>query len=292
MDGGDLETFAAAIAEVAHWADAVNATDNTAARAHASNVAVAIALLALRRRAGSPGRLPRQEPTRLPGGHRRCRAARRRERLLPDGRRRDRRRRAGGAAGLRPRRSSARQRRLDDRRRPLPVRPSDRAGARPLHRSGREPRRAPVRLPAGAGPEEDRGRRTVPPAPDLLPPGAARGVRLRARARGTDLAGRDAPDDPARPRRARPRVRRRQGARYLGPGGDDRTRTPRTGRRGGRVRARARAGALRARASRRPRPPPRRLPAGRSARPASAPTSVIAPRSEREANAHRSPVSV
>jgi methylenetetrahydrofolate reductase (NADPH) len=45
VDGGDLETFAAAIEEVAHWADAVNATDNTAARAHASNVAVAIALL-------------------------------------------------------------------------------------------------------------------------------------------------------------------------------------------------------------------------------------------------------
>jgi methylenetetrahydrofolate reductase (NADPH) len=45
VDGGDLGTFAEAIAEVAHWADAVNATDNTAARAHASNVAVAIALL-------------------------------------------------------------------------------------------------------------------------------------------------------------------------------------------------------------------------------------------------------
>ena len=45
VDGGDLDTFAEAIAEVAHWADAVNATDNTAARAHASNVAVAIALL-------------------------------------------------------------------------------------------------------------------------------------------------------------------------------------------------------------------------------------------------------
>jgi methylenetetrahydrofolate reductase (NADPH) len=45
VDGGDLETFADLIAETAHWADAVNATDNTAARPHASNVAVAIALL-------------------------------------------------------------------------------------------------------------------------------------------------------------------------------------------------------------------------------------------------------
>jgi methylenetetrahydrofolate reductase (NADH) len=45
VDGGDLDTFADAIAEVAHWADAINSTDNTAARAHASNVAVAIALL-------------------------------------------------------------------------------------------------------------------------------------------------------------------------------------------------------------------------------------------------------
>ena len=45
VDGGDLGSFADAIAEVAHWADAINSTDNTAARAHASNVAVAIALL-------------------------------------------------------------------------------------------------------------------------------------------------------------------------------------------------------------------------------------------------------
>ena len=45
VDGGDLDRFADSIAEVARWADAVNATDNTAARAHASNVAVAIALL-------------------------------------------------------------------------------------------------------------------------------------------------------------------------------------------------------------------------------------------------------
>jgi methylenetetrahydrofolate reductase (NADPH) len=45
FDGGDLDAFAEAIDEVAHWADAINATDNTAAHAHASNVAVAIAIL-------------------------------------------------------------------------------------------------------------------------------------------------------------------------------------------------------------------------------------------------------
>jgi methylenetetrahydrofolate reductase (NADH) len=44
-DGGDLRAFSERLAEVAQWADAVNATDNTAAHAHASNVAVAIAIL-------------------------------------------------------------------------------------------------------------------------------------------------------------------------------------------------------------------------------------------------------
>ena len=44
VDGGDLESFAAAVEEAGRWADAVNATDNTAAHAHASNVAVAVAL--------------------------------------------------------------------------------------------------------------------------------------------------------------------------------------------------------------------------------------------------------
>jgi methylenetetrahydrofolate reductase (NADPH) len=47
FDGGDLDAFAGRVAEVARFADAVNATDNTAAHAHASNVAVAIALVRL-----------------------------------------------------------------------------------------------------------------------------------------------------------------------------------------------------------------------------------------------------
>jgi methylenetetrahydrofolate reductase (NADPH) len=45
VDGGDLQAFGGRIAEMASWVDAMNATDNTAAHAHASNVAVAIALV-------------------------------------------------------------------------------------------------------------------------------------------------------------------------------------------------------------------------------------------------------
>lgn len=44
IDGGTLEAFRERIAEMAHWVDAMNATDNTAAHAHASNVACAIAI--------------------------------------------------------------------------------------------------------------------------------------------------------------------------------------------------------------------------------------------------------
>ena len=45
VDAGPLETYHERIEEMAEWVDAMNATDNTAAHAHASNVAVAIALL-------------------------------------------------------------------------------------------------------------------------------------------------------------------------------------------------------------------------------------------------------
>lgn len=47
VDGGTVEAFGARVAEMAEFADAVNATDNPAAHAHASNVAVAIALIRL-----------------------------------------------------------------------------------------------------------------------------------------------------------------------------------------------------------------------------------------------------
>jgi methylenetetrahydrofolate reductase (NADPH) len=44
VDAGPLQAYQERIAEMASWVDAMNATDNTAAHAHASNVAVAIAL--------------------------------------------------------------------------------------------------------------------------------------------------------------------------------------------------------------------------------------------------------
>jgi methylenetetrahydrofolate reductase (NADPH) len=44
IDGGTLDDFGERIAEMAQWVDAMNATDNPAAHAHASNVAAAIAI--------------------------------------------------------------------------------------------------------------------------------------------------------------------------------------------------------------------------------------------------------
>ncbi len=44
IDAGTLESFTERISEMARWVDAMNATDNTAAHAHASNVACAIAI--------------------------------------------------------------------------------------------------------------------------------------------------------------------------------------------------------------------------------------------------------
>ena len=44
VDAGTLASFGERISEMARWVDAMNATDNTAAHAHASNVACAIAI--------------------------------------------------------------------------------------------------------------------------------------------------------------------------------------------------------------------------------------------------------
>ena len=44
IDGGGLDRFRGALAELAPHVDAINATDNPAAHAHASNVAIAIAI--------------------------------------------------------------------------------------------------------------------------------------------------------------------------------------------------------------------------------------------------------
>ena len=51
-------TFRDRIAELAPWVDAMNATDNTAAHAHASNVAVAIALAQAGVETDPAGRVP------------------------------------------------------------------------------------------------------------------------------------------------------------------------------------------------------------------------------------------
>lgn len=47
IDGGTLTDYEAKLAELAPWCDALNATDNTTAHAHASNVAMAIAMMRL-----------------------------------------------------------------------------------------------------------------------------------------------------------------------------------------------------------------------------------------------------
>ena len=47
IDSGGLDALEERIAEMARWVDAMNATDNPAARAHASNVSVAIGLVRL-----------------------------------------------------------------------------------------------------------------------------------------------------------------------------------------------------------------------------------------------------
>ena len=55
-----------------------------------------------------------------------------------------------------------------DRRGPLPVRPAGRSCAAALHRLRREPRSAAVRAPRRPGPQEGRRRGPLPPAPDLV----------------------------------------------------------------------------------------------------------------------------
>ena len=111
VDGGPLEAFHERIAEMAHVGGR-DERDRQHGRARSR--------LERRRRDRPParrgradhaGRLPRQEPARHPGGHRRRCAARRREHLLPDRGRRHRRRRARGDARVRPRRPAAHSRR-------------------------------------------------------------------------------------------------------------------------------------------------------------------------------------
>ena len=105
---------------------------------------------AARRRADHAGRLPRQEPARAAGRHRRRGAARRREHLLPDRRRRDRGRRAGGAPRLRPRRPAADRHRGRDRAR----RSTSRAArSSPRRTSSSAPSRTPARRRSPTAPQ-------------------------------------------------------------------------------------------------------------------------------------------
>ena len=155
-------------------------------------------------RADPPGRLPRQEPDRLPGGHRRRGVSRRREHLLPDRRRRHGRRRARGAASVRPRRPAADRGRDRPLAGPLPLGTPDRAGAGVVRRRRRERGRAADRAPRAAGGEEDPGRRALPAAPDLLPPGPARGLCPRTRGGQARRTGRAPARDRARQERPQP----------------------------------------------------------------------------------------
>ncbi len=201
IDGGDARrASASAIAEMAQWVDAINATDNTGRararlerrgrdRARSSSGVEPVLQVVCR----DKNRIA------LPGRHRRGGAARRREHLLPDRRRRDRGRRARGAARLRPRRPAARPR----RHRPLAgaaTCPGRRLEpAPPLFVGAVEnPAAPPLDHRARARREEDPRRRPLPAAADLLPPRPPRGVRRGARRAGADRARGAPADDRAR----------------------------------------------------------------------------------------------
>jgi methylenetetrahydrofolate reductase (NADPH) len=72
VDGGGIEAVRRKLEQYEPWVDAVNATDNTAAHAHASNVVGRDRAAEARHGADPAGRLPRQEPARDPGRHRRA----------------------------------------------------------------------------------------------------------------------------------------------------------------------------------------------------------------------------
>ena len=115
---------------IAPYVDAINATDNPAAHAHASNVSIAIAM----QQAGVEPIMQvvcrDKNRHRDPGRHRRRLDVRRPQHLRADRRRRHSWRRAGGAPRLRPRRAAGGQRR-------------DRSGRRAHYVSGRKIEPAP-----------------------------------------------------------------------------------------------------------------------------------------------------
>ena len=176
IDGGGMAEIAHQLGFMAHYLDAVNATDNAAAHAHVSPLAVSLAI----RECGSEPimQLVCRDRNRLAleadimgaalhGIENLCC-------LTGD----------DVTAGDEP--EARRVFDLDsvaaDRARPwhgdrpLPERPRDRAGAGAVHRSGRESGRAAVRVSRPAGCEEGAGRRPLPAAAAVLRARAARGV--------------------------------------------------------------------------------------------------------------------
>ena len=250
VDAGTLASFGERIFEMARFVDAMNATDNTAAHAHASNVACAIAI-------AQAGVEPILQVVCRDKNRIACQADMMgaalhgvAEHLLPDGRRRHGGRRARGAARLRPRRAPADRVRDLSRIRPLPLGPQDRSRAPALRRRRREPGRAAARLPRPPRGEEDRCRSAVPPAPDLLSPGPPRGVRRRAARAGADGARCDPAGDRPRARGASSRLHGSRGPGHRRSRRDDRA--DRAGRRPGRGRVRAGASSRRVMRSRSP----------------------------------------
>ena len=107
VNTGGLDAVHERFAPYEDWVDAVNATDNTAAHAHASPLAVAIALKQLGMEPVMQLVCRDRNRLALAGRHRGRGAARDREHLLPHRRRRHGRRRARGAARVRPRQHPA-----------------------------------------------------------------------------------------------------------------------------------------------------------------------------------------
>ena len=216
IDSGGLDEVRRHAEPLREYVDAINATDNTAAHAHASNVAIAIALDAARRRAGAAGRLPRQEPARAAGRHPRRGAARRRQRRCLTG--------DDVTAGDEPE-----ARRVFDVDGPQLVAIAEglRGGhdARPAARSTRRPTSssAPSRTPARRRSPTGRSGppRRSPPARascssrSRTAPTSSRRSSRRARALGVDRALRDPADDLPRQRRPRAALHGRAGAGHL-----------------------------------------------------------------------------
>ncbi len=260
IDGGTLEVFNGRIAEMAQWVDAMNATDNTAAHAHASNVACAIAIAQagvepiLQVVCRDKNRIACQADmvgAALHGIHNICC-------LTGD----------DVTAGDEPE-----ARRVFDLDGPQLIRVAA-ALSRGHYLSGRKldpapplfvgavenPGAPPLDYRPAAGRQEDRGRSPLPATADLLSPRPPRGVRRGARTAGADLEGGDPAHDRARARRAGPRLHGSRGARHRRARRDHRA--DRASRRPGRgcVSARPRAGASRSRAPGRTRPAPDGLP--------------------------------